>query len=64
MGAAGLQQPGDLLLVAGAVELEFHRVRRCSHLTQRQRGGEDFDEERFHWWAVAATEFTSQALMA
>ena len=48
MGAAGLQQPGDLLLVAGAVELGFHRVRRGRHLAERQRGAEDFDQERFH----------------
>ena len=48
MGAAGLQQPGDLLLVAGAVELGFHRVRRGRDLTERQGGRKNLDEEGFH----------------
>ena len=48
MGAAGSQQPGDLLLVARAVELGFQFVRRGRHLTERQGGAEDLDEERFH----------------
>ena len=48
MGAAGLQQPGDLLLVTGAVELGFHRVRRGRDLTERQGGRKNLDEEGFH----------------
>ena len=43
-----LQQPGDLLLVLCAVELGLHRIRRGRDLTERQRGRENLDEERFH----------------
>ena len=46
--AAGAQQPRDLLLIARAVELRLHRVRRGRHLTERKRHRKDLDEERFH----------------
>ena len=48
MGATCAQELYNLLLVAGAVELCFHRIGRGSHLTERERGGEDFDEDGFH----------------
>jgi len=48
MCAARAQKPRHLLLVLRAIELRFHRIWRCRHLTERQRGREDFDEERFH----------------
>ena len=48
MGAASAQQLRDLLLIAGAIELGFHRLGRGRHLAERQRRGKDFDEERFH----------------
>ena len=48
MGAAGLQQLGDLLLVLRAVELGLDRLRRGRDLTERQRGREHLDEKRFH----------------
>src|SRR5262249_36161271 len=48
VGAAGAQQLGDLRLVPLAVEPGLHRVRRGGDLAQRQPGGKDFDEERFH----------------
>ena len=48
MGAAGLQQLGDLLLVLRAVELGLDRIRRGRDLTERQRGREHLDEKGFH----------------
>ena len=48
MRAARAQQLRDLLLILRAVELGLHRIRRGRDLTERQRGREDLDEERFH----------------
>ena len=36
---AGAQQPCDLLLIRGALELRLHRVRRTGHLTERKGRG-------------------------
>ena len=48
MSAARPQKLRDMLLIAGAVELRLHRVRRGRHLTERQSRREDLDDERFH----------------
>src|SRR5262245_25122016 len=48
MGATRAQELCDLLLIACAVELRLHRIRRGRHLAERQRRGEDLDQERFH----------------
>ena len=48
MGAARAQQLRHLRADRPPVELGLHRIRRRRHLTERQRGGEDLDEERFH----------------
>ena len=48
MRAARAQKPRHLLLVSRAVELRFHRVWRCRHLTERKGDREDLDKERFH----------------
>ena len=42
------QQPSHLFLIAGAVELRLHRVRRRRDLTERKRRCEDFDQDGFH----------------
>jgi hypothetical protein len=48
MTAARAQELGDLLLVAGDVELCLHRIGRGRHLTERECGRKDFDEDGFH----------------
>src|SRR6266446_158043 len=48
MLAAGLQQLRDLPLIPIAAELRFHRAWIYRDLAERQRRGEDFDENRFH----------------
>ena len=48
VGAAGLQQAGDLRLVSRSIELGRDGARRDGDLTERQRGREHLDEERFH----------------
>ena len=48
MRAARVQQLRNLLLVSHAIELCLNRIRRGSHLTERESGGEHFDEDRFH----------------
>ncbi len=48
VGAARAQQPCHLFLIAGAVELRLHRVGCGSDLTERERQGKDFDEQRFY----------------
>ena len=54
VGAARAQELYDLLLVAGAVELCLNRIGRGRHLTERERGGKDFDEDGFHGLAGRA----------
>ena len=51
--AARAQQPCHLFLIAGAVELRLHRVRRRRDLTERKRGRKDLSKERFHGRGVA-----------
>src|SRR5262249_42444234 len=46
--AARAQKCCHLLLILGAVEACFHRIRRGRDLTERQRGRKDFDQDRFH----------------
>src|SRR5262249_43960712 len=46
--AARAQKRCHLLLILGAVEACFHRIRRGRDLTERQRGRKDFDQDRFH----------------
>ena len=41
------------MLIAGAVELRLHRVRRRRDLTERERGRIDLGKERFHGPGVA-----------
>jgi hypothetical protein len=48
MRAARVQQLRGLLLISHTIELRLHRVRRGSHLTERQSRREDLDDERFH----------------
>jgi hypothetical protein len=48
VGAAGVEQLRDLRLIAVAVKLRLHGIRRRHHLTQGEGGGEYLDEERFH----------------
>ena len=42
------QQLGNLPLIPSATELRFHRLWSYRHLAERQRSGENFDENRFH----------------
>jgi hypothetical protein len=46
--AACAKELCDLFLIRSPVELRFHRIGRGSDLTERQRRGEDFDENCFH----------------
>ena len=46
--AARAQKLCHLLLILGAIEACFHRIRRGRDLTERQRGRKDFDQDRFH----------------
>ena len=48
MGAARAQQPCDLFLIAGAVELRLHRVGCGGDLTERKGRGKYLDQETFH----------------
>jgi len=48
MGAAGLEQFHDLMLIAIAIERWLHVVRVDRSLAERQRRSENFDECRFH----------------
>jgi hypothetical protein len=64
MRAARVQQLRHLLLVSHAIELRLHRLRRGRDLTERKRGGEDLNEERFHDRpSFLRAEFTPQALV-
>src|SRR5258707_9341855 len=45
VGAAGLQQLGDLLLIAISIELCLHRTGSYCHLAERQRRGKNFDKK-------------------
>src|SRR5262249_36098634 len=47
-GAAGAQELRHLPLGLVAVEPGLERVRRGGDLTERQGGGKDLDQERFH----------------
>jgi hypothetical protein len=44
VGAAGLQQLGELLPIAIAIELCLHYIGSYRHLAERQRRGKNFDE--------------------
>ena len=56
---AGAQQPCDLLLIRGALELRLHRVRRTGHLTERKGRCKYLDEKTFHGWGdFFVTAFT------
>jgi hypothetical protein len=57
VGATRMQDLGDLRLIPLAVELGLHGVGGRRHLAQRERGGEQFDEERFH--SLAAVNLTT-----
>ena len=52
MRAARLQELHHLRLILDPIELGFDLVRRGGHLAQRERGGENLDEEGVHWGAV------------
>ena len=48
MRAARAQQLRHRGLIGDAIEMGRNRLRRRRHLTERKRGGEHLDEERFH----------------
>jgi hypothetical protein len=48
MRAARAQQQRDLRLILCAIEPGLHRTRSGRDLTERQCGGENLDEKRFH----------------
>ena len=58
MRAARAQQLRDLVLIAGAVELRLHRVRRRRDLTERERGGKDLGKDEIPWtWSGPCAVF-------
>jgi len=48
MGAAGLEEFRDLLLIPIATELRPYSTRCYGHLAKRERRSKNFDEKRFH----------------
>ncbi len=55
MRAARAQQLRHARHIGGTVEPGRNVLRRRRHLAERKRGGENLDEERFHWsWCKSA----------
>src|SRR5205085_10246469 len=53
MGTAVTQQLHDLVAVTRRVEFGLDRIRPGGDLAQRQRGGENLDQDGVHWHDMA-----------